>query len=86
VTEAQAQAKLENLFPYKRRKAIEDWDFIMVFEEYYQQEVEMILESIRCRKKVKWKVVAHKEEKKSLFNLLYSHSKDSKNLFWLRAY
>ena len=31
------KAKLEALFPYKRKKAIEDWDFILSFEEYYQQ-------------------------------------------------
>ena len=60
------------MFPLKRRKALEDWDFIMVFEEYYRQEIEITLDRIQCKQELQWRVIEYREEKKVLFLLKLS--------------
>jgi hypothetical protein len=52
--------------PRKARKEIENWDFIMVFEEYYRGEVELMFSSLKCQGDLQWKLVDNPLKKQVL--------------------
>ena len=68
----QMKKKLLEMFPCKPKKPIEDWDFIMAFDEEYKQEISTIMDSLKCKEDVEWAVADHKEDKKTLFVLKMS--------------
>lgn len=68
----QLVSRIEKMIPRKRKKAIEDWDFIMVFEEYYRGEVEIMMASFKCKDDVQWEIVENKLESQILVLLKMS--------------
>ena len=61
------QNYVESYFPFKKKKAIEDYDFIMVFDDYFKDEVEMHFAKIKCQNDFQVHVVENEEEKQTLF-------------------
>ena len=61
------QDYVESYFPYKKKKAIEDYDFIMVFDDYFKDEVEMHFAKMKCQQNFQVCTVDHEEEKQTLF-------------------
>lgn len=59
--------KIQSYFPPPPKRSIENWDFIMVFEEYYKGEIEIMFSTLKCQNDIEWTAVDNPIQKQALF-------------------